>query len=60
MKKVLFFAIILGGLAFTSCSKSACECTILGATTTTEDVDKSDCDDADTAAQAFGGSCKSV
>lgn len=30
MKKLLFFAVILGGLAFTSCSKEECTCDILG------------------------------
>ena len=38
MKKVLLFAVVVGGLAFTSCSKSECECTVNGETTTyTED-----------------------
>jgi len=38
MKKVLLFAVIVGGLAFTSCSKTECECTFLGTTVTyTED-----------------------
>jgi hypothetical protein len=38
MKKVLLFAAVVVGLGFTSCSKSECECTIGGETTTyTED-----------------------
>lgn len=35
MKKLLLFTIILGGsIAFTSCSKSSCECTESGITLT--------------------------
>ncbi len=61
MKKVLLFAVILtGAVAFTSCSKSSCECTIAGQTTTTDDVDKEDCEAADASAQIVGGSCKTV
>ena len=39
MKKVLLFAIVLGGaVAFTSCGKDECTCTIAGQTTVyTED-----------------------
>ena len=41
MKKILLFAIVLGGLvAFTSCSKSECECVISGVSTTYTDDDK--------------------
>lgn len=36
MKKLLFFAIILGGLTFASCSKTE-ECTCSDGTTFTED-----------------------
>ena len=36
MKKVLLFAVV-GGLAFTSCSKSECECTFDGVTTVYEE-----------------------
>ena len=59
MKKVLLFAVVVGGLAFTSCSKSACECTVLGQTTKTDDVSKSDCDKANDELGGFG-ECKSV
>ncbi|MDB4534582.1 hypothetical protein N9242_06900 [Vicingaceae bacterium] len=59
MKKVLLLTIVLGGLAFTSCSKSECECTIAGSTVT-EEASSSECDDADTAAKVYGGSCKTV
>lgn len=39
MKKVLLFAIVLGGaVAFTSCGSDKCECTI-GGTTTSYDED---------------------
>ena len=34
MKKVLLFAVVVAGLGFTSCSKSDCECTVNGETTT--------------------------
>ena len=38
MKKVLLFAVVIGGLAFTSCSKNDCECSDGGITITiTED-----------------------
>jgi hypothetical protein len=33
MKKVLLFTVIVGSLAFMSCSKSECECTSNGLTT---------------------------
>ncbi|PCJ25808.1 MAG: hypothetical protein COA97_06945 [Flavobacteriales bacterium] len=59
MKKLLLFSVVIGALAFTSCSKNSCECTILGTTTTTDDVSKSECDDADEALAGLG-SCKSV
>ncbi|MDG1476133.1 MAG: hypothetical protein P8Q14_03225 [Vicingaceae bacterium] len=39
MKKVLLFAVVVGGLAFTSCSKSECECTFDGVTTVYEEGD---------------------
>jgi len=42
MKKVLLFAVIVCGLAFTSCSKSDCECTIGGVTTTFNEDDRPD------------------
>lgn len=55
MKKVLLFALILGGtVAFTSCGSSECECTVSGTTTTTseDDVD-GDLEEACKAADAF-------
>ena len=63
MKKLPILAVItLAGLS--SCKKDYnCSCTILGTTTvnTFENVSQSDaeqaCDEADVAAQAFGGSC---
>ena len=65
MKKVLLFAVVVGGLAFTSCSKSECECTVDGETTTiTEDEAGGDleeaCEAADALYKAFGvdGSCE--
>ena len=40
MKKLLLFAIIIGGsVAFTSCSKDECECTVGGVTTTYDEDD---------------------
>lgn len=59
MKKVLLFAVVIGGLAFTSCSKSSCECTVLGTSTVTDDVSKSDCDKANDELGGLG-SCKTV
>jgi len=59
MKKVLLFAAVVVGLGFTSCSKSECECTILGVTVT-EEASKDECETSDTAAQILGGSCKTV
>jgi len=66
MKKLLLFAIILGGaVAFTSCSKDECECTIAGTTTTydEDDIDngqslKDACSDANVGASILGGSCE--
>ena len=61
MKKVLLFAAVVVGLGFTSCSKSACECTTNGETTKNDDVDKDDCDAASAILEAFdSGSCKMV
>ncbi|PCI95037.1 MAG: hypothetical protein COB15_12540 [Flavobacteriales bacterium] len=62
MKKVLLFAIVVGGLAFTSCSKSGCECTVAGTSTTTDDVSEDDCKAANDVYTASGvdGSCKTV
>ena len=60
MKKLLLFAVIVGGLAFTSCSKSGCECTISGVTTEYDDVDSDECDALDTSAQIIDGSCKTT
>ena len=61
MKKLLFFAVLIGGIAFTSCSKKACECTTNGVTTTTDDVEEDECDEASDLLEAFNaGSCKSV
>ncbi|MDB4534752.1 hypothetical protein N9242_07760 [Vicingaceae bacterium] len=60
MKKVLLLAAIFcGSLAFTSCSKSECECVIAG-TTIKEEASSSECDEADTVAKTAGGSCKMV
>ena len=59
MKKVLLFAVVAAGLTFTSCSKSECECTILG-TTVTEEASSDECDEADAAAKIVDGSCKMV
>lgn len=43
MKKLLLFAIIIGGsVAFTSCSKDECECTVNGETTTYNEDDTVD------------------
>ena len=40
MKKLLLFAIIIGGsVTFTSCSKDECECTVNGVTTTYDEDD---------------------
>ena len=59
MKKVLLFAAVVVGLGFTSCSKSECECTVLGVSTTVE-ASSDECDTLDASNQVFGGSCKSV
>jgi hypothetical protein len=61
MKKVLLFAVVVAGLGFTSCSKSACECTTNGETTKTEDVEQEECDAASEILEAFdAGSCEMV
>ena len=59
MKKVLLFAVVIGGLAFTSCSKSECECTYAG-TTFKEEATSDECDEADVAAKILDGECKMV
>ena len=56
MKKVLLFAVVLtGALAFTSCGSDECECTVGGnvTTTTEDDVDGADLEEACNAADAF-------
>ena len=65
MKKVLLFAVVVGGLAFTSCSKSECECTVNGETTTIteDDANGADLEEACKAADALykafdQGSCE--
>ena len=60
MNKLLLFAVVVGALAFTSCSKDECECTINGQTTSSKDVSKDDCDAADAAAKIVdaSGGCK--
>jgi hypothetical protein len=69
MKKVLLFAIVLGGaVAFTSCGKDECECTVGGTTTvyTEDDLESGDgsmedaCNAADAIYKAFNASdgCK--
>lgn len=60
MKKVLLFAVVVCGLAFTSCSKSGCECVIAGTTISEDDVSKDECDEADELAKTAGGSCKTT
>ncbi len=43
MKKVLLFAIVLGGaVAFTSCGSDECECTVGGQTSSFTEDDASD------------------
>ena len=60
MKKLLLFAVVVGALAFTSCSKDECECTVNGQTSSTKDVDKDECDAADAAAKIVdaNGKCE--
>ncbi|MCB0402171.1 MAG: hypothetical protein KDD41_08810 [Flavobacteriales bacterium] len=56
MKKVLLFAVILGGaVAFTSCGKDECECTYNGQTETfnEDDVNGGDLEEACNAADAL-------
>ena len=65
-KKLLLFAIILGGaVAFTSCGKDECECTVFGTTETYTEDDlaegenmKDACNEADAGVALFGGSCE--
>ncbi|PJB13816.1 MAG: hypothetical protein CO118_11845 [Flavobacteriales bacterium CG_4_9_14_3_um_filter_32_8] len=68
MKKLLLFAIIVGGsIAFTSCSKKECTCTVGGASEsfTEDDLPSGSasveeyCDASDAAYKALGidGSC---
>lgn len=64
MKKLLFVAAV-AAFTMTSCKKDyTCSCTILGQTTDTvlEKQKKADaeaaCDEANTAAVLFGGSCE--
>ena len=66
MKKILLFAIILGGaVAFTSCGGDECECTIGGNTKTytEDDIGSGDgslsdyCTASNAGAQLQGGSC---
>lgn len=66
MKKVLLLAVVIGGVAFTSCSKNECECTALGVTVTFDESDRPEgetqsledaCDEAD---KEVGVSCKMV
>jgi len=46
MKKVLLFAIVIGSMvAFTSCSKSECECTVSGQTVNYGEISSDECDD---------------
>ena len=60
MKKVLLFVVVVGGLTFTSCSKSGCECTIAGTTISEDNVSKDECNEADDIAKTANGSCKQV
>lgn len=58
MKKVLLFAVVVGGLAFTSCSKSECECTIGGETTTYTEDDVEDGGDLEKGCEALDAFAK--
>lgn len=66
MKKLFIVTLLAGGIAaVSSCKKEfTCECTVFGLTgdTTLTGVSKSEakdyCDDQNTAASFFGGSCK--
>jgi hypothetical protein len=64
MKKVLSFVAVIATVAsLSSCSKDyTCECTILGFTSSeTQNMKKKDakewCDEANTNAEVWGGSC---
>lgn len=69
MKKIyLVTLIVVGAVAFTSCSTDKCECTVNGSTSTITEDDISNgstlneaCDDADAVNKAQGtGSCEMI